>query len=76
MNVTVLEVAKNAFNAAEVSDQAKTKAQSGAEIVQKAVKAIAHVQRNALDLKKKIASLGNKADGIGRIMNVIEDIAD
>ncbi|GAB6057880.1 methyl-accepting chemotaxis protein [Desulfonatronum parangueonense] len=76
MNVTVLEVAKNASNAAEGSDQAKAKAQAGAEIVQKAVKAIADVQRNALELKKKIASLGDKADGIGRIMNVIDDIAD
>ena len=76
MNATVLEVAKNASHAAEGSDQAKTKAQSGAEIVQQAVKAIADVQRNALDLKNKIASLGEKAEGIGRIMNVIDDIAD
>ncbi|PTN38521.1 methyl-accepting chemotaxis protein [Desulfonatronum sp. SC1] len=76
MNATVLEVAKNASHAAEGSDQAKIKAQSGAEIVQNAVKAIADVQRNALDLKKKIASLGEKAEGIGRIMTVIDDIAD
>jgi methyl-accepting chemotaxis protein len=76
MNATVLEVAKNASHAAEGSDQAKIKAQSGADIVQNAVKAIADVQRNALDLKKKIASLGEKAEGIGRIMTVIDDIAD
>ncbi|HDQ39459.1 MAG TPA: methyl-accepting chemotaxis protein [Desulfonatronum sp.] len=76
MNATVLEVAKNASQAAEASDQAKSKAQTGARIVQEAVKGIADVQRNVLELKKKITALGEKAEGIGKIMNVIEDIAD
>jgi methyl-accepting chemotaxis protein len=76
MNATVLEVAKNASQAAEASDQARAKASSGASVVQNAVKSIANVQRNILDLKKKITGLGEKAEGIGRIMNVIDDIAD
>jgi len=76
MNATVLEVAKNASQAAEAANQAKTKASSGAEIVQNAVKAIASVQRNVLELKNKVTGLGEKAEGIGKIMNVIEDIAD
>jgi methyl-accepting chemotaxis protein len=76
MNATVLEVAKNASQAALGSDQAKTRAQSGARIVHDAVKSIAAVQRNALELKKKISALGEKAEGIGKIMNVIDDIAD
>lgn len=76
MNATVLEVARNASDAAAGSGEAKSKAQSGAQIVQQAVKAIADVQHNALNLKEKISALGEKADGIGRIMNVIDDIAD
>ncbi len=76
MNATVLEVAKNASQAAEASDQARARAKNGAEIVQNAVKGIAEVQRNVLDLKKKISVLGEKAEGISKIMNVIDDIAD
>ncbi|MFO7727923.1 MAG: methyl-accepting chemotaxis protein [Desulfonatronovibrio sp.] len=76
MNATVLDVAKNASQAAEASDQVKITAQSGAETVHEAVKAIAQVQSNALGLKKQITNLGDQADGIGKIMNVIEDIAD
>ncbi len=76
MNSTVLDVARNASQAAEASDKVRTTAQSGAKTVQDAVKAIADVQRNALSLKKQIADLGQQAEGIGKIMNVIEDIAD
>ncbi len=76
MNTTVLDVAKNASQAAEASDKVKTTAQSGARTVQDAVKAIADVQRNALGLKKQIANLGQQAEGISKIMNVIDDIAD
>ncbi|WP_028573902.1 methyl-accepting chemotaxis protein [Desulfonatronovibrio hydrogenovorans] len=76
MNATVLEVAKNASQAADASDQVRMTAQSGAQTVRDAVKAIADVQRNALGLKKQITALGDQAEGIGKIMNVIEDIAD
>ncbi|RQD66573.1 MAG: PAS domain-containing protein [Desulfonatronovibrio sp. MSAO_Bac4] len=76
MNATVLEVAKNASQSAEASEQAKNTAQEGADTVQSAVKAIADVQRNALGLKKQITALGEQAEGIGKIMTVIEDIAD
>ena len=76
MNATVLDVAKNASQAAEASDKVRTTAQSGASTVHEAVKAIADVQRNALSLKKQISNLGEQAEGIGKIMNVIEDIAD
>ncbi|RQD63901.1 methyl-accepting chemotaxis protein [Desulfonatronovibrio magnus] len=76
MNATVMEVAKNASRAAEASEQVKKTAESGASTVQSAVKAIADVQRNALSLKKQISALGEQAEGIGKIMTVIEDIAD
>ncbi len=76
MNSTVMEVAQNASKAAEGADQAKHTAQSGSQTVQGAVKAIANVQRNALGLKNQISNLGEQAEGIGKIMNVIDDIAD
>lgn len=76
MNATVLEVAKNAFQAAETADQAKHKAQNGALVVTQVVKGIGEVQTSALELKTDMTALGKQADGIGQVLNVISDIAD
>ncbi|WP_031388597.1 methyl-accepting chemotaxis protein [Desulfonatronum thiodismutans] len=76
MNATVLEVAKNASQAAEASDQARTKAVDGAKVVSDSVKAINTVQAQAQDMKNNLDQLGRQAEQIGRIMTVIEDIAD
>jgi methyl-accepting chemotaxis protein len=76
MNATVLEVAKNASQAAETSDNARKKAQEGAEIVGQVVKGIGEVERQARDLKQDMEVLGKQAEGIGQVMNVISDIAD
>ncbi|PTN37321.1 methyl-accepting chemotaxis protein [Desulfonatronum sp. SC1] len=76
MNATVLEVAKNASDAAEASDMARTKAVDGAKVVSDSVEAINTVQAQAQDMKNNLDQLGRQADQIGRIMNVIEDIAD
>ena len=76
MNATVLEVAKNASQAAEASDQARTKAEDGAKVVSDSVVAINKVQRQAGEMKENLNDLGRQAEQIGRIMNVIEDIAD
>ncbi|MBI4803765.1 MAG: methyl-accepting chemotaxis protein [Desulfovibrio sp.] len=76
MNATVLEVARNASQAAETSEQAKSKAQEGSAVVGEVVREIGQVERQALELKTDMATLGAQADSIGRIMNVISDIAD
>jgi len=76
MNATVLEVARNASEAAESSDNAKTKALEGAGVVSKVVAAIGQVQSQAMSLKSQMSELGAQAEGIGQVMNVITDIAD
>ena len=76
MSATVLEVAKNASTAADTAENAKRKAQDGATVVNKVVRGIADVQENALALKNDMTTLGQQAQGIGQIMNVISDIAD
>jgi len=76
MNATVLEVAKNASTAAGSSGEAKAKAETGADIVGRAVASIVDVKEQSRSLKEHMADLGAKAEGIGRIMNVISDIAD
>ncbi|WP_031388200.1 methyl-accepting chemotaxis protein [Desulfonatronum thiodismutans] len=76
MNATVLEVAKNASQAAEASDMARTKAVDGAKVVSDSVKAINTVQTQAQEMKNNLDQLGRQAEQIGKIMTVIEDIAD
>ncbi len=76
MNATVLEVAKNAGQAAETSDGARKKAQSGAEVVNKVMSGMSDVQQQTAKLKTDMGTLGKQAEDIGRIMTVITDIAD
>ncbi|GAB6039184.1 methyl-accepting chemotaxis protein [Fundidesulfovibrio butyratiphilus] len=76
MNATVLEVAKNAGLAAQSSEQARSMAQEGADVVGRAVREIEAVQSQAQQLKSDMDALGRQAAGIGQILNVISDIAD
>ncbi|UJX42387.1 methyl-accepting chemotaxis protein [Desulfovibrio sp. JY] len=76
MNSTVLEVAKNASMAAGTADQAKEKALRGKEVVGEVVRGIDTVQSHARELQRDMETLGERASGIGAIMNVISDIAD
>ncbi|WP_028574277.1 methyl-accepting chemotaxis protein [Desulfonatronovibrio hydrogenovorans] len=76
MNATVLEVSRNASNVAERADESREKALNGSEIVQQAVEAIMKVQKQADSLRTNLGGLGDEAEGISKIMNVIDDIAD
>jgi len=76
MNATVLEVARNAGEAAAAAENARQQAESGAEIVARVIKGIGDVQTQALGLKTDMTTLGRQAEGIGRVLNVISDIAD
>ena len=76
MNATVLEVARNAQQAADVSHQAHQQAQEGSKIVTDAVKSIEAVHAQSIAIKEDMDVLGKQAEGIGQIMGVIADIAD
>ncbi|ACS80415.1 methyl-accepting chemotaxis protein [Maridesulfovibrio salexigens] len=76
MNSTVLEVAHNASNAAESADQSRKNAQTGAQGVSRAVSSIQQIQTRITGLKETMNTLGQQADSIGHIMDVITDIAD
>ena len=76
MNATVLEVAKNAAAAAESADEARNRAEKGAEVVDDAVTAINEINVLAEQLKNNMEVLKHKADGISQVMTVISDIAD
>lgn len=76
MNAAVQEVAHSATQAAEVSKEAKTRAEDGAKLANEVVRSMETVRLHSLELRKDMAELGVKAHDIGSIMNVISDIAD
>ena len=76
MNAAVLDIARSAGDAATQANQAKAKAQDGAAVVDRSVAAIGEVSRLSDQLSANLAGLGQKAESIGRIMDVISDIAD
>ena len=76
MNATVLEVARNASQAAEHASRSRQNAKTGAEGVHRAVASIEQIQKRVLSLKETMGQLGTQADSIGQIMTVISDIAD
>ena len=76
MNSTVIEVAKNAGAASDVSARTREKADDGAGVVEQAVERIRQVQQESLALKEDMAVLDEHAKSISQIMGVISDIAD
>ncbi len=76
MEAIVLEVAQNAAQAAETADETKVKAQEGAAVVKSAINGIEAVHKQFTTIKNDIDQLGQQAQSIGQIMDVISDIAD
>ncbi|WP_027369059.1 methyl-accepting chemotaxis protein [Desulfocurvibacter africanus] len=76
MNATVLEVARNASEAAGNSAKAKDQAFEGEEVVKQVVASIQAVQAQAMNLKESMSALGKQSESIGAILEVISDIAD
>ncbi|WP_462323889.1 methyl-accepting chemotaxis protein [Desulfoplanes sp.] len=76
MNATVMEVAQNASEAAANADQTKEQAQTGMTDVNHAIDAIGTVQKRVHQMKTHMDELGTQSDEIGKIINVINDIAD
>lgn len=76
MSTTVIEVAKNAADAAQTADNSHTKASEGSTVVENVISAIAQVQEQSNKMKVDMGLLGQQAEGIGQVLDVISDIAD
>ncbi|WP_022662038.1 methyl-accepting chemotaxis protein [Paucidesulfovibrio longus] len=76
MSASVVEVARNATSASELAERSRAKAQEGAEVVTKVVNNIQEATKLSANLRRNMDELGSKAEGISKIMNVINDIAD
>lgn len=76
MNSTVSETAANAEAAAQEAVQTMENAGNGATIVTKTLTSISKVSGDSQALAGRVAGLGEQAEGVGKIMGVISDIAD
>ncbi len=76
MNATVLEVARNASQAAEQSEETRQKAHDGLDMVTRMVQSINKMNNVAETMQGNMQELGVLAEDIGGVMNVISDIAD
>jgi methyl-accepting chemotaxis protein len=76
MTATVLDVARNAAQAAGSSENTRAKAMDGAKSVEDTVKGIERVASVASELRTDMHHLGKLTDSIGQVMQVIDDIAD
>lgn len=76
MNATVLEVAQNTGETAEASDRAYSVAQGGGQVVSNTVSEIHMVTETTDRLSEMLADLSGRAENIGKVMSVINDIAD
>ncbi|GFK94379.1 Methyl-accepting chemotaxis protein McpQ [Fundidesulfovibrio magnetotacticus] len=76
MNATVLDVARNASEAAQSAAKTQVKAKQGAQIVIESVRSIDTVNTITSQLRGNMGELGGQAQSIGQVMNVISDIAD
>jgi methyl-accepting chemotaxis protein len=76
MDAVVTEVAKNAEAASATASQARQQATDGSKTVLELVACIGGVRERAMALREDMAALGQEAQGIGTIINVISDIAD
>jgi methyl-accepting chemotaxis protein len=76
MNASILEIAKNASDAAKLAESTTEQALQGAKVVNEATSLINKVAEHAQELMQDMAELGKQAEGIGQIITTIEDIAD
>ncbi len=76
MNATVLEVARNASDAAERTERSRHQAAEGQVVVNDTITAITDLQKITSVLQDNMNLLGKESDAIGQIMTIINDIAD
>lgn len=76
MNTAVMDVARSASNASQSADDAKGKAGSGKTVVTEVVGSIHMVSETTNAMDASLKDLVEQAEAIGRVMTVINDIAD
>ena len=76
MSASILEVADNARSVTEIADNSRKQAADGANEVEQTRTVIMVVRDEAEALMRDMSQLGEHAERIGDVLNVISDIAD
>jgi methyl-accepting chemotaxis protein len=76
MSTTVHDVSENSNNASEASRQAAETARQGGMIVEESLAKMQAIAASVSATAQKVEELGKSSDQIGRIIGVIDDIAD
>ena len=76
LSSSVLEIARSASSAAEKSEESREKVQAGSRLAGESGRAMLELRARTDELTGHIHKLGEQSDNIGKIINVINDIAD
>src|SRR5215471_8755116 len=76
MSSTVMQVSENSNKAAEASRQAAETARHGGSIIDETLAKMRGIAQSVGATARKVEELGKSSDQIGRIIGVIDDIAD
>ncbi|MFO7728824.1 MAG: methyl-accepting chemotaxis protein [Desulfonatronovibrio sp.] len=76
MNASILESSENARDASSYSSRARSRAEAGSQIVLETIEAVSAASDKSRVLSRSIARLGDQAEAIGKIIDIISDIAD
>ncbi len=76
MLITVDDVARSASQAGGSAEDTRSNAEEGSKIVHDVSNVIGEVTSHTVELTESLNILGTRAQSIGKIMNVITDIAD
>lgn len=76
MDAAVKQVEKNTLDTARLSEEAMKDAEEGVVSVEKTIEGINKIYEISVESAKVISSLGDKAQEIGNILNVIDDVAE
>ncbi len=76
VNASVQEIAAKTTEVASYAGKASATADEGQQIVNRAVMGIQQVALTVKESAEQIATLGQRSDQIGQIINVIQDIAE
>ena len=76
MASTVQQVSENSNQAATASRKAAEIARQGGKVVEETLSRMRAITQSVGDTAKKVRELGKKSDEIGKIIGVIDDIAD
>lgn len=76
MASTVHQVSENSNNAATASQKAAETAREGGKVVEETLARMRTIASSVGETARKVQELGKRSDEIGRIIGVIDDIAD